>query len=205
MRPERKEELEARGDHKERMSVGVDVARYGDDKTVITPRHGGIVEQQIVNGKESTDTTTGRVKLLAAPRFIGVDEDGIGGAVVDQLLADKIDNVAGILNGSSAKADDSGLKFVNLRSQLWWHLADMFKKHEIYIPPNMTELAAELSAVRYKITRQGIAVETKEELKKRLRKSPDRADSLMYAFADFITTAQTEYVATAKRRERSPR
>lgn len=206
MSPERLDELKKNGDDKQPLALGVDVARYGDDKTVITPRHGGIVGKQMVSSKEDTGQTTGRVKLASAgASFIGVDEDGIGGGVVDQLRQDKIDHVVGILNGSSAKKDDTGITFANLRSQLWWNLAEKFKRGEIYLPPHMTELAAEISAVRYKYTRQGIAVETKEEIKKRLHKSPDRADSLMYAFANFVATAQTQQPSAARRRDRSAR
>jgi len=183
---ERLEFLQKRGDHLQPQKLGVDVARYGDDKTVYTPRHGGITDPQQVYGKEGIDVTVQRVKMFGAFDFAGVDEDGVGGGVVDILIADKIDNVHGIRNGSSAVKDDTGLTFANMRSQLWWNLSELFKKGEIYIPPHETELMAELSSVRYFITRQGISVETKEEIKKRLHKSPDRADSLMYSFADFV-------------------
>ena len=140
--------------------------------------------------------------IYPAPEFIGIDEDGLGGGVVDKLTHDKIDGVIGILNNSSARKDDTGLTFVNLRSQLWWNLAERFKSGNIYIPPEFTELAAELSAIRYDITRQGIAVETKEQLKKRLHRSPDRADSLMYAFANFVRQAEVQRIAVARRRQK---
>ena len=203
MTPERLAELQAAQSKDEPLSVGVDVARFGDDKTVITRRKGSIVTNQHAYSKEDTEQTTGRVKMIyPAPEFIGIGEDGLGGGVVDKLTHDKIDGVVGILNNSSARKDDTGLTFVNLRSQLWWNLAERFKSGKIYIPPEFTELAAELSAIRYDITRQGIAVETKEQLKKRLHRSPDRADSLMYAFANFVRQAEVQRIAVARRRQK---
>nr|DAX89826.1 MAG TPA: large terminase [Caudoviricetes sp.] len=203
MTPERLAELQAAQSKDEPLSVGVDVARFGDDKTVITRRKGSIVTNQHAYSKEDTEQTAGRVKMIyPAPEFIGIDEDGLGGGVVDKLTHDKIDGVVGILNNSSARKDDTGLTFVNLRSQLWWNLAERFKSGKIYIPPEFTELAAELSAIRYDITRQGIAVETKEQLKKRLHRSPDRADSLMYAFANFVRQAEVQRIAVARRRQK---
>lgn len=203
MTPERLAELQAAQSKDEPLSVGVDVARFGDDKTVITRRKGSIVTNQHAYSKEDTEQTAGRVKMIyPAPEFIGVDEDGLGAGVVDKLLHDKIDGVVGIRNNSSGRKDDTGLTFVNLRSQLWWNLAERFKSGKIYIPPEASELAAELSAIRYDITRQGIAVETKEQLKKRLHRSPDRADSLMYAFANFVRQAEVQRIAVARRRQK---
>ena len=165
--------------------LGVDVARYGDDETVITPRQGKVVTEQKVSRKEDTAQTAGRVKLFGAPRpkFIGVDADGVGAGVADILRSDKIDYVFDIHNGSRAIADNTGLTFANFISQLWWHVGEQIKAGELAIPDD-EELKSQLSSRRYKVTRQGIAIETKEEYKKRMNgKSPDRADSLMYSFA----------------------
>lgn len=199
---ERLEFLRTRGDLALNQSLGVDVARYGDDKTVITSRRGGIVESQDVRGKTATTETTGRVASYPAPAFIGVDADGVGGGVVDELLELKIQNVEGLMNGSSPRADDTGIKFANLRSQMWYNLAEQFRKGEIYIPPHMTELMAELSSIRYTYTRQGLSVEQKADMKKRLHKSPDRADSLMFAFADYVSYAVSSQRPTSAKRKR---
>lgn len=172
--------------------VGVDVARYGNDKTVISYRHGPIVEKQIVHGKENTTTTAGRVKLLLNDlgTWLGVyiDSDGVGGGVADILTDDKIEEVVEIYNNSKAFPERGGLKFVNLRSQIYWHLAELFRKGLIYIPPN-SELMSQLASIRYYITRNGIEVEKKDDIVKRLKISPDRADSLAYCFADFLNQA----------------
>ena len=165
-----------------RHHIGVDPARYGDDKTVITDRFGGYVEDMIIHGKENTATTAGRVKLLAAADSIGIDCDGVGGGVADILEDDGYENIIQIMNGAKPWAEEGGIRFANLRSQLYWNLAEKFKRGEIAIPDD-PDLAAELAAIHFTVTRQGIAIESKDDIKKNLHRSPDRADSLAYSFA----------------------
>ena len=64
MTPERLAELQAAQSKDEPLSVGVDVARFGDDKTVITRRKGSIVTNQHAYSKEDTEQTAGRVKMI---------------------------------------------------------------------------------------------------------------------------------------------
>lgn len=182
---ERHEQMRAKGGE---FKMGVDPARYGDDETVITPRTGHLIEEQRISRKEDTAQTAGRVKMFSSPRpeFIGIDCDGLGAGVFDILRSDNIDGIFEIHNGARAVPDDTGLTFANFASQLWWHVGELFKKNDIAIPDD-EDLKSQLASRRYKITRQGIAIESKEEYKKRMNgKSPDRADSLIYSFADFV-------------------
>ncbi len=196
--PERKKALKPGDPY-----TGVDVARYGDDETVIAARHGGIFEKLIVSSKEDTTKTVGRVKLLPRQEAIPVDSDGVGGPVADMLKDDGFDNVIEIYNNAKAMPDDSGLTFVNLRSQMWWHAAEKFKAGEIYIPEEDEELQSQLATPRYTITRQGIAVETKDEIKKRIKVSPDRADAVVYSLAADFLHAADKVQATVGRKYNS--
>lgn len=170
--------------------TSADPARYGDDKTVISQRYGPIVLPQIVNGKEGVTQTAGRIKMLKPAVAIFIDEDGVGGGVIDVLVDDGFDNVVGLHNGGKA-TDEKGMSFVMLRDQLWWNLAELFKSGDIYIPPN-SELISQLASIRYEITRRGVKIEEKAEMKKRLHVSPDRADSLMYLFAEWMSAPQQQ-------------
>lgn len=178
-----------------RPSASADPARYGDDKTVITEREGGYVHDQIINGKENTTQTAGRLKILGPQDYISIDTDGVGGGVADILEDDGYTNIIQIMNNASAwpeegQASMKGLTFANLRSQLYYHFAERLKRGEIALPDD-TDLAAELAVMRYTVTRQGIAVMSKDEIKKDLNRSPDRADSIVYAFAsDFMAQQQ---------------
>lgn len=183
---ERHDLLEAKGGE---LKLGVDVARYGDDETVITPRYGNRTPEQFVSRQEDTAQTTGRVKMFNSPRprFIGVDVDGLGAGVADMLRSDNVDTVFDVHNNAKALPDNTNLVFANFISQLWWTVRELMIAGDIAIP-NDEDLKAQLASRRYKVTRQGIAIEPKEEYKKRMNgKSPDRADSLMYAYADIAT------------------
>lgn len=182
--------------------LGVDPARYGDDKTVITERFGSIVEQQEISRKEGTDQTAGRVKQYAPPPAgIFTDVDGVGGGVNDILRADRVANVVDLNNNGKPLPDDSGLQFANLISQLWYHVAQRFKEGDIAIPgdgPEAQDLMNELSSRRFKITRRGWEVERKEDFKKRIGHSPDQSDSLVYSFASDLMEATNTSPAVGK-------
>lgn len=182
--PERREELQAKTD--QLRFIGVDPARYGDDKSVIAERNGGVVEPLQVHGKEDTTQTAGRVRFLKPADGIFIDVDGVGGGVADILRDDKVDNIVDLHGSASPQPDSSGVNFVNLRAQVYWNLAERFKAGEISIPEGDLDLIAQLSSIRYKITRRGIQIEEKAEIKKRLLVSPDKADALAYCFADFL-------------------
>lgn len=194
--PERKARLEARQKDPTKVHhfIAVDPARYGDDKTVITERFGDICEKQIVNGKEDLGQSAGRVKQLSAASSIFIDADGLGSGLVDMLSSDGFTNLVEIHGAAKPYGDDSSIQFVNLRAQIYYNLAQRFKTGDIYIPPDQ-ELQSQLSSIHFKITRAGYQIEAKDEIKKRLKVSPDRADSLAYLFADFMH-AQASSIAT---------
>lgn len=193
---ERREEIKAKLGDALRF-IGVDPARYGDDKSVITERQGGLVEPQMIHGKEDTTQTAGRVKQLRPAAGIFVDVDGVGAGVADVLRDDKIDNVIDIHGAASVSKNSEGLAFVNLRARVYWELAEAFKRGEISIPED-TELMAQLSSIRYEVTRRGIKIEEKAEIKKRTLVSPDQADSLAYSYADFLAVDLEAKAALSK-------
>ena len=181
--------------------LGVDPARFGNDETVITPRYGGYIPEQEISFKEDTQATAGRVKQYNVPRpvFIGIDVDGLGGGVYDKLHDDKITGIAEIHNGGKALSDDTGLTFANLASQLWWRAREKFIAGELAIPKD-DKLIMQLSTRRYKFTGKGLAVESKDDWKKRYKgKSPDRADSLIYSLADIIGVESNVRATTTKK------
>ncbi len=182
------------------LRIGVDPARFGNDETVITPRFGGFIPAQDIHASTSIPATVGLVKQYNRPRpvFIGIDVDGLGGGVYDMLRDDNIDGLAEIYNNGKALPDDTGLTFANFASQLWWRARLMIMAGELAIPDDET-LKMQLSTRKYRFTGKGLTVESKEEWKKRYKgKSPDRADSLIYALADIINV-ESEAKATTGR------
>jgi phage terminase large subunit len=172
---ERREQIK-RGDK----VVGADIARFGNDKTVITIRYGDWVDEQIKTSRERTTQATGRLKAIpGATRYI-IDDIGVGGGVTDELIEDKIDNVI----GANFAARPLDKQFVNLRAEAYWLVAEKFKAGTIAIP-NDQELISQLASIRYNFTRNGIKIEEKEEIRKRIHRSPDEADSLVLSYCDY--------------------
>jgi len=171
--------------------LGVDVARYGDDKTVVYERRGGVIRLKAITEKSSIAETEGLVRRILredGARTVKVDVIGLGAGVVDALIAEPELGVqaspVSVSDGASGSTADD-LQFLNKKAELYWALRERFRDGEIDLDPEDEDLAADLSNMRYKINRKGLLViEPKDEMKKRLGRSPDFADAVMLAFAD---------------------
>ena len=165
------------------LQVGVDVARFGDDKTVITFRQGRVVYPQIVFGQADVVDVAGRVKDAikgwnVPVAQIAVDTIGIGAGVADMLRRDFQKGVVVDVNSSLRLSDGQNY---NLRARMWRDLREFLKNGASL--PNDPELSAELTALQYLYRGGELLIESKDDAKKRGVKSPDRADSLALTFA----------------------
>jgi hypothetical protein len=163
--------------------LGVDVARFGSDRTVLCLRRGPVARVVGDYTKLATTETTGHV--VAAKREHGVDEIrvdgvGVGGGVVDQLVEQGHDVVD--MQAGAAAADSE--HYLNARAEWYWALRERFEQGDIDIDPDDDDLAAQLGAVKYKYTARGqVQIESKDDMRKRGLPSPDRADALMLTAA----------------------
>ena len=168
--------------------VGLDIARFGDDKTVIIVRHGMRVLHIEELRKSDLVNTTGRVITVAdefKARHIMIDEVGIGAGVLDTLKQDRKFITTGINGG--ARSDDPN-KYGNLRAQIFDGLRQRFADSQISIP-NDPELISQLASLTYRYNARGqLLLESKEIIKGHGRQSPDKADALAYAFAEHRAT-----------------
>ena len=181
--------------HDEIPFMGVDIARFGDDKTVIIVRRGSKVVHIEELRKSDLAETTGVVLNFAKEhkvRNINVDEVGVGAGVLDNLKQDRRFNAKGINGGMRA---DNPEKYLNLRAQLFDGLRQRFADGDISIP-NDPELISQLASITYKYNARGqLHLESKDVIRSHGRQSPDKADALAYAFAD---TARTRRQSGAK-------
>ena len=182
------------GEHKQ---AGLDVARFGRDKTVYIYREGGEVKSMEIQEKMDTMEVVGWSRGLLnrdEPEVMAVDVIGIGSGVFDRLEElyeeDEVDSEIEAVNvGASPTDNEAKEKFMNLRAQVFWNLRMLFKpdkegQSQISIPDDVG-LKRELSEIRYKYgSERKIKIEAKEEMKKRLGNSPDKADALALAFFD---------------------
>jgi len=165
------------------LQVGVDVARFGNDKTVITFRQGRLVYTQIVFGQCDVVDVAGRVKDAVngwggKVSQIAVDSIGIGAGVADMLRRDFPRGIVVDVNSSLRLSDGQNY---NLRARMWRDMREYLKNGAVL--PNDPELASELSALQYEYRGGELLLESKDDAKKRGVKSPDRADSLALTFA----------------------
>ncbi|KYC94378.1 hypothetical protein B4102_3599 [Heyndrickxia sporothermodurans] len=190
----------------EELHLGVDVARYGDDETVIAPRIGGKIFDLRTYNKQSTTETTGRI-IEAARYFyseysirhvkVKIDDDGVGGGVTDQLheiVAQEhfpfTIEVIPVGNGRTANDEEH---YENRGTEMWASIRDRLQDNlSAYMQgekasvqlPNDEKLISQLTTRKYKMTSKGrIMLERKEDMKKRGLDSPDRADAVALAFA----------------------
>lgn len=170
-------------------TVGVDVARTGEDVTVLALRKGSLVTELRKYRKEDTMETTGHVKgvLDADPTCQAVvDVVGIGAGVVDRLREQKC-KVDGFNAGAGTKRKDKAreLGFANCRSAGWWNLRELLDPasgEDVALPVD-NDLTGDLTALHWKVTSGGkIQVESKDDVRKRLSRSTDCGDAVMQAF-----------------------
>lgn len=202
------------------ITMGLDVARSGVDRTVCTVRRDNIVLPQLIWQHADTMETVGRVIPIIRkyrPSKVYIDADGLGAGVFDRLREQEFPVVAFHGQRATDRTDASGEnQFANWRSYAWWHLRELLdpqNEFRIALPPD-ADLIGELCAPRWRYTSSGkIQVEPKPDIKKRLDRSTDRADSLAYCFCDLdqsvfeegwslITGSQAQ--AMVEERERKP-
>lgn len=172
-------------------SLGVDVARGGSDETVIAPRHGPWYAPLLCYpGKETPDGNTTAALILMARRDLApihIDVIGVGASPYDQLMNQKQQIMGVNVSERAMGTDKSGrLRFFNQRSELWWKFReglDPDNNKGWCLPPD-TRLIADLCAPKWELSGSIIKVEGREELVKRLGRSPDRASAIILAQLD---------------------
>jgi hypothetical protein len=179
--------------------LGVDVARSGADKSVIAQRHGRVITELYEDHGADTMALTGKTSAKLAQHgrtgYACVDVIGVGAGVVDRLREQGFDVEA---FNASTKTDEMDLSgefgFVNRRSAAWYgmrQLLDPANHYDIALPPS-DMLIGDLTAPRWRVTSTGggrIAVESKEDYKRRLGRSPDHGDAVCMAFAERMADA----------------
>ncbi|MBW1971243.1 MAG: hypothetical protein JRI44_00170 [Deltaproteobacteria bacterium] len=161
--------------------VGVDVARFGDDRTIFCIRKGFHVEQLISYSGIDTMEVVSRLLSLSENLKLDclkIDGVGIGAGVVDRLK--QLGKVKIFTINGSEKANHPE-KYLNMRAEIFFGLKEIINQIDI---PDDEELEGELSQIRYGYTSAGLLkIESKDEIKRRLGRSPDKADALALAFA----------------------
>ena len=172
--------------------LGVDVARYGDDRSVLCFRQGLLAEAPIVYSQIDIYSLAQAVKRHCderRPQAVFVDGTGVGGGVVDILMSMGI-HCYDINFGKSA----IDKLYVNKRTEMWCKMARWLEHGGIL--PNDPDLIQEIALPTYEVNeRMQKVLESKKDLRERAGKSPDLGDALALTFAEDVTSEPEQLVA----------
>lgn len=171
------------------MIMGVDVARFGDDSSVIFMRRGLVAYEPVVIRKADNMELADRVAALIlehGPAMVCIDAGG-GAGVIDRLR----------MMGHFVKEVPFGArpvmkpdKYVNRRAEMWSLMKEWLEQGGA-LPPH-EGLKAELSAPTYSFDAAGrIKLEAKDQIKERLLRSPDLADALALTLSVPLATTSS--------------
>jgi hypothetical protein len=167
--------------------LACDVARFGGDETVIGIRRGPVYrEVERYRGKDLMQTCGMIVRAIGAekPATVVVDDDGLGGGVVDRLR-ELGHEVVAFRGGEKAIRAEA---YYNRRSEAWHGLRDHLRDGAVSIQGSERDgILAQLTGIKWEMTSKGLLkLEGKDDMKKRGIRSPDRADTMAMAYAPIL-------------------
>jgi hypothetical protein len=171
--------------------IGVDVARGGEDQTVRAKRYNfWVAPLEKTSGRSTPDgqSVAGLIAIdLSGGGVANVDVIGVGASAFDISCMQGLAVVGCNFSSASHARDRSQmLNFVNLRAELYWKFrewldpANAIQGQEPQLPPD-PELLGDLIAPRWQMMTNGVKIESKEDIKHRLGRSPDCGDAAVMA------------------------
>ena len=176
---------------------GLDVARFGDDRTALCKRQGNVLSEPIKSWRNKDLMEICGIILTEyestpyqeRPSEILVDSIGLGAGVVDRL--NEMDFGAEIRGVNVAESPALGQRYGRLRDELWFKAREWLEARDCHMPQD-DDLISELSSVRFKYLSSGkLKVESKDEMKRRGQASPDLADSFVLTFGGMASRASS--------------
>lgn len=177
------------------VELGLDVSGGGKDRSVVWARQGmHALAKHVRQGEKDPDALAlwvAELVTLYSATSLKVDANGVGwgvGSLVDKHLP--YNHHCAIVPIMVGEAADDPERFLNKRAELWWMARELCRRDDGW---DLTAIddddADELTKPRYHTNnpRQRIQVEKKEDLIKRLGRSPDSADALILAFTESVT------------------
>jgi hypothetical protein len=174
-------------------AMAMDPAGGGRDSAELAIRYGGWYAPLIsAQGEETADGSTTAATIVkhrrdGCPVVVDVG-GGYGGGVImrlkdNQITAEKFDGSL----GSTAKTKDSSLTFANKRAEAWWRLREELDPDQeggsvVALPPD-PELRSDLTTPTWKLTSRGIQLESKDDIRKRIGRSPGKGDAVAMALS----------------------
>ena len=165
------------------ITIGVDVARYGSDSSVIVSNQGGYIRihgrYQGLNGPELARKVGELATELGAVE-IRIDAIGVGASVLDSIYNFVPPTISVVGIHGNAKSGDS-TKWYNYRAAMYDQFAKAVADGRVYLPDD-DELHNEIASIKYEYRGSALLIESKENMRKRGIKSPDVLDAVIYAY-----------------------
>lgn len=192
-------------------AVGVDVARGGKDKTTLVKRYGNWLGQLIRRPGKTTPDGQAVLRLIMEAldddagvhhATVHIDATGVGTSPADLGRAEGLRINPVIFAAATNARDRAGmLRMRNWRSWLWWNMRDILdpdRGDDIALPMDQ-ELLSDLTAPRWKMTASGVQIEDKDEIIKRIGRSPDAGEAVILACCPWSTgTIETGKMASPR-------
>lgn len=172
--------------------AGCDPARYGNDRTGFVIRQSAEITH--IESWRNLDTVQVAGKLIDRYRskmydVVAIDAIGLGAGIFDMVRNAGVPCIAVNVSESASYAPE---RFVRLRDELWWKVREWFQSMTCAISTSIDQherdaLIADIQDIHYTFTPVGkIAIESKDDMKERLKFSPDLGDALCCTFAPGI-------------------
>lgn len=166
--------------------IGVDPARFGDDKTGIIRRRNRAAYELKTYAKRSTMEIAGIVNTIIneeKPAQVAIDVGGLGAGVVDRLNELGHEDVVVAINFGSTALDPE--RYINKRAEMWWNVNLWLQGDLPVMIPDSDALHSDLCSPYYSYdSNSRRKLESKEQMRKRGVRSPDSADALALTFAE---------------------
>lgn len=181
--------------------LGVDLARFGEDDSKVYINRAGRCRLLATWTKATSIESATRIHNLAIEHGatqVRIDASGLGGPIVDQVVALSEDRYITIsMLGSAASPDNT--RWLNARAHNYDTLREAMLEGKIDIDPDDKTLIDEMLMIQYKFSGKGaIQIESKDDMRSRGVKSPDSLDALVYA------TANLDHIINAPYAQHSP-
>ena len=184
---------------------GLDVARFGGDRSALAKRQGQALLEPIKTWQNKDLMELAGIVLTeyeacnyqSRPQAIYIDAIGLGAGLADRLRELDLPAVAISVSETASLKE----RFGRLRDELFWNAREWFEGRDVKIPDDDT-LIQEITGIRYKYLSTGkLKVESKDEMKRRGQRSPDVADAFVLTFAEQGAVASGYSRSYTSRRE----
>lgn len=173
--------------------MSIDIAEYGTDYTCAWLRYGGYTNKPVLwKGADPDETSNMALEIYVRnnAQIAMVDGTGVGAGVAPSMARKGRENDVRAVSVKLSEKPSPTIKtdkgeFKILRDQIYWALREWLRTDEGAMLPPDGMLKDELMAMEYQVKNGKVMVTPKEELRKKLKRSPDRADALALTFSPF--------------------